>query len=236
MKLELGLMKNTQIAAWFGVTEKTYTNARKKYLEKLLPFAKYKEVRGGIVIEEIFIDTYIKNLDDDVKVYLQQVQAAEDHLTSITGMSEVLCATSEFSMIPFRTMEGRMRRAGKKAFGETSVEGARGLYGCREFTWAIKLYDRPNHYRYMTKEEESRFDAIVSGFYSTEPERVKKAALLEEAFKTSDMTKEQYFQEKERLNLSIFYDVIVQFKIETGLQVVHATAHDIDEAYRESAF
>ena len=237
MQLKLGQMKNAELAQWFGVTAKTYENARKAYLKKLEPFAQFAIVRGGVLITEIYIDTYIKNLDDDVKLYLEEVKRAEDNITSIVGISEVLCATEEYATIPLRTMEGRMSRAGKKAFGITVDETSRGIYGSREYVWAIKLYDAPNHYRYMTLEEEAIFDSILSGFYSTNAERVKKAALLEEAFKhDASMTKEDYFKEKERLNLNVFYDVIRLFKQETNLQIVHATAHDIDAQYLEGAF
>lgn len=237
MQLKLGLMKKAELAAWFDITVKTYENARKAYLKKLEPFAKFTEVRGGIIIEAIYIDTYVKNLDDDVKLYLQEVWRAEDNITSIAGISEVLCSTEEFASVPLRTMEGRMSRAGKKAFGITIEEDSRGIYGSREYVWAVKLYDAPNHYRYMTCEEEQAFDKIVSGFYSTEPERIKKSALLEEAFKnSSSMTKEEYFKEKARLNLNVFYDVIRQFKKETGLQIVHATAHEIDQEYMDGAW
>lgn len=230
MQLKLGLMKNSELAKWFNISPKTYENARKTYLNKLEPFAQFTIVRGGVMIERIFIDTYVKNMDDDVKLYLQEVKSAEDNITSLSGMSEKLCATEEFSNVSVETMRGRMRRAGEKAFGVTVESGSKGVYGSREYVWAIKLYDAPNHYRYMTIEEETAFDAILSGYYATEPERIKRAALLEEAFKTDDsMTKEQYFKEKDRLNLNIFYDVIRQFKKETGLQVVHATAHEIDE-------
>ena len=237
MQLKLGLMKNTELARWVNITNKTYENGRKSYLTKLELFAQFTVVRGGVIIEKIFIDTYVKNMDDDVKLYLNEVKNAEDNITSLSGMSEKLCATEEFINIPIETMRGRMRRAGEKAFGITVEENSRGLYGSREYVWAIKLYDKPNHYRYMTIEEEQLFDTMVSNYYSTEPDRIKKAALLEESFKTSDsMTKEEYFKEKERLNLNIFYDIIKLFKKETGLQIVHATAHEIDEEYRESAF
>ena len=50
------------------------------------------------------------------------------------------------------------------------------------------------------------------------------------------MTKEEYFQRKEDLNLDTFSEVIWLFKERTGLQVVHATEHEIDQEYMESAF
>lgn len=237
MTLTLGIMKNEELATWFNIKLKTFKDGRKKYLSKLKSFAKFTEIRGGVVIEEIYIPTYVKNLDDDVKLYLQEAQKAEDNITSISGISELLCAKEEFNNVGLRTMEGRMARAGIKAFGITKEEESRGIYGSREYVWAIKLYDAPNHYRYMTREEEQRFDEIIVSFYTSSADRVKKAALLEEAFKSdTSMTKEQYFEAKERLNLNVFTDVIWQFKSETGLQIVKATAHDIDENYKESAF
>lgn len=237
MQLQLGLMKNAALAAWFEVTEKSYTNNRLGYLEKLKPFADYTVVRGGVVIEKIYIDTYIKNLDDDVKLYLQEVLRAEDNITSISGISEQLCNTKEYSDIPLSTMKKRMNRAGKKAFGITVDPESRGLYGSREYVWAIKLYDRPSHYRNFSLEEKEVFDALTEGFYSTNVERVQKAALLEQAYRDdSSMTKEEYFQRKEDLNLDTFSEIIWLFKERTGLQVVHATEHEIDQEYMESAF
>ena len=237
MKLRLGNMKNAELAEWFNITSKTFENSRKKYLCKLETFAKFTLVRGGVFIEDIFIDTYIKNLDDDVKIYLEEVRKAEDNITSISGISECLLLQEEFNDISLDTMRGRMRRAGIKAFGNTIDEDSKGLYGSRRYVWAIKLYDKPNHYRYMTQEEENIFDQYLSGYYLSEPQRIKKMASLEEAFKnSSSMTKEEYFKEKDQLNLNLFYDVISQFKKATGLQVVHATAHEIDLQYQNNAF
>lgn len=237
MQLKLGLMKNAELAQWFGISPKTYENSRKAYLTKLEPFAKFTIVRGGVMIESILIDTYIKNMDDDVKLYLKEVKKAEDHITSLSGMSELLCSTEEFAHVSVATMKGRMRRAGEVAFGITIDPESRGLYGSREYVWAIKLYDRPNHYRTFTTTEKQLFDELTEGFYSTNAERAQKAALLEAVYRDSDvMTKEEYFRQKQNLNLDTFSEVIWLFKKRTGLQVVHATDHEIDSAYEESAF
>lgn len=237
MQLTTGIMKNADIAKWFGVTEKTYTNHRKSYLTKLEAFATFSIVRGGVMIESVIIDTYIKNMDDDVKLYLQEVQAAEDNLTSLSGISERLCSTVEFSAVPLATMRGRMRRAGEKAFGITLDVESRGLYGTREYVWAIKLYDKPNHYRNFTLQEKELFDELTENFYATNATRIQKEALLERAYREdSSMSKEEYFQKKADLGLDCFSEILWRFKERTGLQIVHATAHEIDEEYRESAF
>lgn len=235
MQLHLGRMKGAELAEWFGIGLKSYQNARKAYLAKLEDFCEFQEGRGCVDILAIYYPEYIKNLDGDAKLYLTIVKQSQDQLCSISGIAELL--REEFKDCSLDGLIKRMRKAGIKAFGVTKEEDSRGMYGSREYVWAIKLYDAPNHYRYMTPEEEARFDEIISGFYTTQPERVKKAALLEQSFKEDNtMTKEEYFKKKEALNLNVFYDVIKLFKKETGLQVVHATAHEIDEMYLDSAF
>lgn len=62
MILKLGTMKKKELATWFGITEKSFENARKKYLQKLESFAKFIEIRGGVIIEEIYIPTFVKPL------------------------------------------------------------------------------------------------------------------------------------------------------------------------------
>ena len=237
MLLHLGKMTGQELADWFGITLKSYQNGRKNYLEKLEDFCEFNEGRGYVEIIDIYYAEYIKNLDNDARIYLTVVKQSRDHLCSISGIAEVLLNMPEFANCSYETLRKRMRKAGIKAFGVTKDEDSRGFYGSREYVWAIKLYDAPNHYRHFTPDEEKRFDEIISGFYTTQPERVKKMALLEKVFQDDDsMTKEEYFQKKAALNLDVFFDVIQLFKKETGLQVVHATAHDIDAQYLDSAF
>lgn len=237
MILQLGFMSGSDLAKWFGIKYKTYTDSRLLYLAKLESFAKFNIVRGGVNIEEVYIEEYVKNLTDDVKVYLEEVKKAPDHLASITGISKSLYGQPGFEGISIRTIEGRMAKAGKQAFGITAEEDSYGIYGSREYVWAIKLYDKVNHYRFLTPEEDQIFTELLQNLFMDEPERVKKMFLLEEAFRHSkDMTKEEYFAQKEALNLNVFKDVIAQFRERTGEQLVHATAHEIDMAYRDSAF
>jgi hypothetical protein len=214
MKLKLGFMTNQELADWFGITLKTLTNTKKIYMERLEPFAKFKTVRGGVVIEEISIEKYIKNLNDDVRFYLEEVKKANDNLASIAGISEALIANSpEFHDCSFSTLKRRMRKAGIKAFGVTVDPESKGIYGSREYAWVIKLYDKPNHYRHLTAEENELFLSLIKAYCADAPEKIQQAALLEEAYRSSDdMTKEEYFTRKEALEIDYFVDIIRLFK------------------------
>lgn len=233
MELKLGIMTNKELAEWFEVSPKTFSNKRKFYLEKLKEFCQFSEgsKRGQYIIEEIYYPIYIKNLNGDEEVYLKLVKEADEHLTSISGMAEVLSCTEEYRQSSIGSIKYRMRKAGVAGFGITRDDSSYGKYGSRKYVWAIKLYDRDNHYRHLTEEEEKIFDELITAVYMSEPERVKKAALLEKTFKEDkDMTKEEYFEQKELLGLDVFYDVIRKFTDKTGLQIVHATEHDIIES------
>lgn len=236
MELKIGKMSSRDLATWFDISYNTYRNAKAKYLEKLKPFARFQEVYGGVQIEEVYIPTYVKKLSGDVEVYLKCVKEANDNLTSITGMVEDLRQSNQWSDISEHTLRARLSRAGEVAFGTTKEEDSRGIYGSREYVWCIKLHDKPNHYRYLTVEEEKIFNDLIQTVYSSDVERIKKIMLLEETFKTSKMTKEEYFEKKDRMNLNCFAEVLGYFLEATGYQIVRATHHDIDPKYLDSAF
>lgn len=236
MELRLGKMTSREIAAWMDISYNTYRTRKQKYLTQLKEFARYREVYGGVEILEIYLPTYVKNLNTDVAIYFEQVKNATDNLTSLSGMAEALVQTDEFYGTSVETMRQRMRKAGETAFGVTDEEGSRGIYGSREYIWCVKLNDRPNHYRCLTAEEEKIFNDLIKAVYSSDVERIKKIMLLEETFKTSKMTKEEYFEKKDRMNLNCFAEVLGYFLKETGYQIVRATHHDIDPKYLDSAF
>lgn len=62
--LKLGEMTGQQLAEWFGISYKTYTNSRKKKLEILTSFADFEEVKQGVIkITAIKIPVYSKKSD-----------------------------------------------------------------------------------------------------------------------------------------------------------------------------
>lgn len=238
MELKLGKISNLELSQWFGITLKSYTNSRKKYLKKLEIFCKFKELRGGVEVEEIYYSKYIKDMNIVMnKIYLELVKAEEYHITFISGMAKLLKQRQDYKEISYSGLIKLLTKAGNIGFGPTKEENSQGEFGSREYVWAIKLYDRPNHYRPLTYEENELFDEMLSGYYTANPEKIKKAALLEEAFREDEtMTKEEYFKQKEILGLDMFYQVIKLFKTKTNLQVVKATWHDVYSQYLDSCF
>lgn len=52
--------------------------------------------------------------------------------------------------------------------------------------------------------------------------------LLDEAFKNSDMSKEEYLVRKERFGLDFWGSILKQFKKETGFQIVRVQEYKLN--------
>lgn len=59
-ELKIGKVTSKELASWFGLTYGSYRNKKKTCIKELKDFASFKEVHGGVVIEEIYIPVYEK--------------------------------------------------------------------------------------------------------------------------------------------------------------------------------
>lgn len=74
MELYLGKITSGEIAEWFNTSKATYWNNRKGCMQKLKDFCSFKEIRGGVIIEEIYIKVYNKTLNQEIdKLYLEEI-------------------------------------------------------------------------------------------------------------------------------------------------------------------
>lgn len=245
MQLKLGKMTSKELAQWFNVTSKTYQNNNSKYLDKLSDFCQFEKVYGGVIVQEIYVSKYDKLWRKKAdQFYLEEISRCveeQDGLATLAGIARKMVNEGKFESES--TAKRQLTKSGDRLFGQIKDLHGKGIAGVRERLWAIKVDDY-NKYRLMTAEEEERFDKIIESLYCTNAERVKRAALLEETYRADkDMTKEEYFEQKERLGLNVFKDCIFQFGNETGLTIVHCTKHDFmnkfdiseeDRAYLES--
>lgn len=230
MKLKLGKMTSKELAAWFGVKSTTYSHNISSFLEKLAPYAQFTKIYGGVIIEEIFIETYNKDLIRSLdKIFVDEVINANDKLSTISGI--VRKYESKIPGVSQSALRKQFTESRDKLFGKTRSEEikTRGIVGSREYVWAIKINDH-NKYRFLTPKEEELFDALIVSVYGKlDADKVKGAAMLEKMYRESDtMTKEEYFALRERNGYDFFNSVIKQFKEITGYQIVHANKYEVE--------
>lgn len=230
MELKLGKMTTRELAEWFGVSYNTIrksVESKRRYLSILEDFADYDEVYGGVFIKEIFISIYDKDLDKKMdSLYLEEIKQCECGLSTIAGMSRKYSIDLEMSECQLKS---RFTKSGNRLFGkyEKGERSALGEIGSREYTWAVKVDDF-NTYRHLTDDESRRFDELIEEVYGkVKPEEWREAALLEDYFKNSDMTKEEYFEMKEKRRFNFFSHVIARLKDEMGIVVTKVSQHQL---------
>lgn len=240
MKLELGKMSSKDLAEWFGYSYSTYRKKSEQLLEELNFFCDYEKVYGGVIIKEVYLSTYTKNLTSkDSEIYLNLVKETKNYLCSIAGMARKLSILypNEWGKISDSAARNRLRKAGIALFGETNLPTYReqeekysGPYGYKEYCWAIKVSDL-NEYRFLTEEEDKIFNILLESYNVTK----KDIALKEEydkdklqAFKENKITKEEYILAMEHSEL--FPNLLSKFKEKTGLTLVRSTYHEVLES------
>ena len=242
MELRLGKMTSKEIAQWLGISYTTYKNNIDKYLDKIIMYADFDKIYGGINVKEIFIKEYDKklNVNNDL-MFIKEIMQCNEGLASITGMARKFEKDFDIKECSIRR---QLTASRDRLFGKSQgLTPSKGVMGMREYVWAIKVSDM-NEYRSFTAEENELFDALIRKVYgNVEPERAKGAAMLEKMFKDSDMSKEEYFYLKETNGFDFFQEVVNKFKDVTGQVVTHATKYEInknqfdlskeDEEYRD---
>lgn len=229
MELKLGKMTSQELAAWFGYSYNTFRSKKKPELMKHLPqYCDYEEIYGGIIVKEIYIGEYISDFKKDIEAYHEQVKKYP--LNSISNIVEEIGELPRYKNLSDSQKKRRMTKAGVIGYGITKAQNSSGIYGTRNYQWSIKLDKvEPGQkpYRDLTQEEQSIFNKYTSAIFGKKPDVVQNLKLLDEEFKTTNMTKEDYLKHDARLAFDgTFMDVIFAFREETGLMIVRATSHE----------
>ena len=226
MKLFLGKMTSKELAEWMGISYATFRHNSEKRLEYLKHFADFEKVHGGVVIKEIYIEEFIKNISDDDAFFNNEIDRCiqeQSGLASITGIAKIASQKEEYKEYSENHIKKRMASAGKRNYGKFGdVVG--GVKGVREREWAIKI-DNYNHYRPLSEEEREIFLEITSAFYTAAPEKLIEKKKLEEQLRNDEISKDEYFRKIDLYELDLFGDIMFEFKRRTGFQITLATQY-----------
>ena len=205
MQLQLGKMTGHEIADWLGIAYSTYKRNPTKQLQKLNDFCQYKQVRGGIEIEEIYQSTY--NKEFIMQSHLKILSYILDKPGYITTMRQI-AKDLELSLYT-------VRKAIYLCFGQKENVG--GIMGHKERLWTILLED--NSYRPLTKEELSRMNELAKQHYIWANEIKDVLAAIDE-----DEDPRLLDRRKKELRERYYDDVLFPLGVELDGKVVLATA------------
>lgn len=241
MDLKLGKMTTKELAEWMGIKYNTFRiNAEKRY-EILKQYCVYEKKYGYVEIQEIFEYKFKGDLrKKDVEVYVEEVRAAANGLATASGIARKIHRDrDEYKELKINTIRNRMSNAGIEAFGKTNFPDNlyenSGPYGHRDYIWAVKVSDY-NDYRYLSDNEEKKFNELLEVAFSLPAEKAKQLALLDQSLKDKSIGIDEYFTKRETLGLWNFKGVLQQMYEDCGIIIVRCTRHEITKDIKESAF
>lgn len=216
-------MTTDEIANWFGISKKSFTNRASRYLEKLSDFCRYERIWGGVEVLEIYMSEYVKGysaLDDTYfNKEIDRCIKEQNGLASIVGIAnKAKLEVEEYAPLADNSLRYRMSKAATRNYGDN------GVMGTRDREWAIKLDDY-NHYRALSKEEFEIFAAVTSEFQSKAPEKSIEKERLEMRLRDREIDVDEYFKLVDVCELSVFPQIMWEFNARTGLKLVLATGY-----------
>lgn len=216
-------MTGQELAEWLGITYNTYKNKIDYHQAKLKDYCEYEKIRGGVVIKEIYISKYNKNLKaEQTRTYLTALHN-HDNLITLTGLEN----TTGLSTYNSRKVRNHL-------FGDKPRNidpAARGVIGWRERIWAIKLGE--NQYRKFTDQEQELFNTLIKQDYigKLTPEVVQAQQLILNCCVKEGYSAEEYQNLITERGYNFFDDVIDKFKTLTGYWIGSPTEHMIDQEW-----
>ena len=229
MELKLGKMTSRELAEWFGISYRSYTHKISKYLDELDLFCDFEKVHGGVIIKEIFDPIYSKNVNKkDQELFLKEINRClkeQDGLSTVAGMAR-LYTYDEPHYNNERTARRRLSKTSNRLFGKAATHQS-GSLGHKEYVWAIKMSDY-NEYRYMTEEEDKIFDEILTAFYTIPPEKARQLGILEDNLRNKEIDIDEYFKQKDMLELNLFSQCLKMFMEQTGYVIAKVSRHEIE--------
>lgn len=178
-KLVLGKMNNEQLAQWFGIGLKTFTNTKKKKLEELKLFAEFYEEKGKIFITKIYNDTYAKQGSTSYQMIRDKV----DEFWSDTGLDSCKRVSNKIvkyygKELPVEegTAYNYTRRSRNELYGVPF--GANGKLGSCIYTWCKKGED-DGLIPLTEEEEEIKKELIKKYFGSADEKQIIVAGMVE---------------------------------------------------------
>ena len=231
MKLKLGFMKSQELAQWFNISYSNYRKNAVKKLKLLSNYCEYKKVWGGVQIKKIYEDTYNPDFTIYTKIYLDQIMKTDEGLSTFAGMTRKRKKQNDdLNNVLYNTEYNRLRKAGNLAFGQINKDTkiGQGLFGMKRYVWAIRL-DQFNHYRSLTYEERELYKSCTKEICAENVERVMQGMLLNQAYKSGEMTKEEFLQAQEQYGTNLFPEIRDLFLMKTGYKLECVQQHMVND-------
>ena len=192
MVLKEGVIKNKDLAVWFGVKPNSFAHTKEKKLEELKEYADFEMVNGKVnilkVIQPIYVKKGSKNYEF-TKKKTRELWSSDGLDTCSRVASKISEQYSEDLNLQPSTTYNYVRNSRNDLWGKPNNNPeiiARGEIGTCKYEWCKKI---GNNYEAFTEEEYKIFKSILEKSYSDNAEFLFN---LNDDLKNNRISKEEY--------------------------------------------
>lgn len=189
MELKLGIMSNAELAQWFGITENSFKNSKKKKLEELKLFAEFEEIKGKINIIKILEPVYSKQQGKTLKRVVEKIDTVwnEDGLDSCTRVGYEICEllSKEGLVRKPDTIVAYTRQGRNELYGKPFLE--EGRLGKCIYIWCKRNPDT-GEYSLLNEEEQAIKQQLQTKYFG---DATEKQILVKGMVEAGEISKEE---------------------------------------------
>lgn len=252
------------LAAFFNKSYGTIRNNKDKWLQLFNSFCDYHLEGKKIVIDEVIFSTYEKyqidayrilsylydRLSDAEKQEQLDIEERDEvnyRMNSFSGMASILkeIYSKDYGLLSDRSIITKVKRIADKYFGTTInpkkeytfkelIEVTEGIYGVKNYVWAIKLEGK-NEYRALSAEEIKLFNKCLKNYFFPQSEEqmldfsnyLLDLFGLPEVVDLNQVNGTDVYSALIEKYKSKFKNIIDIFKKETGYIIVRTTEYNL---------
>lgn len=252
------------LAVFFNISYSTIKHTKEKRLQLFNSFCDYHLEGKKIVIDEVIFSTYEKyqidayrilsylydRLSDAEKQEQLDIEERDEtnyRMNSFSGMASILkeIYSKDYGLLSDRSIITKVKRIADKYFGTTInpkkeytfkelIEITEGIYGVKNYVWAIKLEGK-NEYRALSTDEIKLFNKCLKNYFfpQSEEQMLDFSNYLLDLFGLPEVVDlnqvngiDVYSALIEKYK-SKFKNIIDIFKKETGYIIVRTTEYNL---------
>lgn len=169
MELKIGKMTSKELAEWFNVTPKSFTNSRLKKLEILKEYADYEVIRGGVIINKIYEPAFVKKSSKNYEIVKNAFEEVwnDNGIDTCKNVSDKISKAHKNELtIQGSTAYNYTRASRNELYGKPFISF--GSKGSCQYIWAKETEDG---YVPFNEEEKAIYDKLKVEYFGDATEK-----------------------------------------------------------------
>ena len=185
-----------EIADWFGIKPKTFSNFREEKLSILKQYCDFEDLgRKGIKVNKVFISEYAGKTRKIVERDFEE--AWHENPNSLKFASDYIYKKNKAILkVKPITVYSVTCAVKREWYGIPKIKN--GVKGTCEWVYAVIDYENKK-FRYLTKEEQILRKQMLHQFFKDEGERIDEVKKLQESKKLGEISIEEYLTKSEEI-------------------------------------